>query len=115
MGDATSFINPFISQHVPEELWPALIQEFGRNATYLPNFDESQAQDITLIWEEGVAGEEVSPGRYSHALIRNSDLAAPPAQGDVLLKDDMQYDVVRVDAFATYCCRIVLQDRMEQL
>ena len=77
------FVNPFISTHVLI-LWNALIGEFGRTADYWPGNDPAQAVTITLIWKEGAEDETVSPGRYSHVLVQNSDLPSNPKLGDAI-------------------------------
>ncbi len=107
-----AFINPFLSTHVPI-LWNALIAEFGRDVQYWPGNDPAQAVTVTLIWKEGAEDETVSPGRYSHALVANSDLPSNPKLGDAVVNDGIEYDVVRVSALITNYSSIVLQDRME--
>jgi hypothetical protein len=107
-----AFVNPFISTHVPI-LWNALVAEFGRQADYWPDNDPAQAVAITLIWKEGAEDETMSPGRYSHALIQNSDLPDDPKLGDAVVNAGIEYDVVRVSAFAYDYSQIVLQDRSE--
>lgn len=112
-GIAAGYVNPFISTHV-EILWKALIAEFGRTVSYWLGDDETTQTDIVIVWVEGAEDEDVSPGRYSRAKIRNADLPRQPQRGDIVIKDGVQYDVVRVDAFAYYYCQVVLQDRTEQ-
>jgi hypothetical protein len=107
-----AFINPFISTHVPM-LWNALVVEFGRQAEYWPDNDPAQSVTITLIWKEGAEDETMSPGRYSHALAQNSDLPGDPKLGDAVVNAGIEYDIVRVSAFATDYSQIVLQDRTE--
>lgn len=107
-----AFINPFISTHVPI-LWNALIGEFGRDVNYWPDNDPAQSVTITLIWKEGAEDETMSPGRYSHVLVQNSDLARDPKLGDTVVNDGLEYDIVRVSAFAYDYSLIVLQDRSE--
>jgi hypothetical protein len=108
----SAFINPFISSHVPI-LWNSLIAEFGRQVDYWPGNDPAQVVTITLIWKEGAEDETMSPGRYSHALVQNSDLLNDPKPGDTVVNAGIQYDIVRVSAFATDYSQIVLQDRTE--
>lgn len=105
-----TFINPFITNHVPQ-LWASLLAEFGRDLDYWPDGDQTQALTVTLVWIEGTEAEEVSPGRYSHALIENSQLPTGPALGDSLNKDGTVFDVVRVNALAIYFAELVLQER----
>ena len=107
---ATMFINPFITDHVPQ-LWSSLLAEFGRNLDYWPGGDQAQSVTVPLIWIEGREDEEVSPGRYSHALVQNSELPAPPELGDALTTDGTVFDVVRVTAFAYYFAELVLLER----
>ena len=94
-------------------LWDSLVAEFGRTATYLPENDYAQAVEIVVVWKEGVEDEELSPGRYSHALVRHADLPEPPRLGDALEKDGIEYDVVRVDAYPYAISSVVLQDRTD--
>jgi hypothetical protein len=105
-----TFINPFISNHVPQ-LWTSLLAEFGRDLDYWPGGVQAQSVTVPIIWIEGTEAEEVSPGRYSHALIENSELPAPPALGDSLTKDGTVFDVVRINAFAYYFAELVLRER----
>ena len=105
-----TLINPFISLHVPQ-LWRSLLAEFGRSLDYWPGGNEAESATVTLIWIEGTEAEEVSPGRYSHALVENSALPAPPALGDALDKDTSIFDVVRVTAFAYFYSELVLKER----
>jgi hypothetical protein len=107
--------NPFIDVHVPLQLWPALIATFGREVDYWLDNDPTTAQPLVVIWVEGAADEQVSPGRYSHVKIRNSDLPRQPRKGDVVVKEGVEYDVVSVDAYATGCSNAILQDRSEEL
>jgi hypothetical protein len=109
-----AFVNPFISGYVPA-LWDSLVMTFGRAVEYWLDNDPATSQPLVLIWKEGAADEEVSPGRYSHALIRNSDLPRPPEKGDAVVKDGIEYDVVTVNAYAYNCCTVILQDRSEDL
>lgn len=102
-------INPFISDHVPETLWPALLAEFGCDVDYWP-VDLAQALTIHIIWKEGASDEEISPGRYSHIFMRNADLPVAPRLGDTVQKDSKTYDVVRIDAAPYYFSRVVLQE-----
>jgi hypothetical protein len=103
-------INPFYSVHV-DLLWAALVNEFGRDVDYWPGGDDTQAVTLTVIWKEGVEDEEVTPGRYSHLQVRNDSLPAAPLPGDAVSKDGFVYDVVRVDAYAYYYSRLVIQER----
>ncbi len=106
------YVNPFISAYVPQ-LWRAEIAVFGRPVDYWPDNDPTQAVSIILIWKEGAEDETTSPGRYSHALVQNVDLPANPKLGDAVVCNGVEYDVVRVNAFATDYSQIVLQDRSE--
>lgn len=106
------FINPFISTFVPI-LWNREVAMFGRTVEYWLDNDPGTSQPLVLIWKEGAADEQVSPGRYSHALVRHSDLPRPPAKGDVVVKDGIEYDVVNVDAYAYDISTVILQDRTE--
>jgi hypothetical protein len=110
---ALPFLNPFISAHVPV-LWQALAREFGLPAEYWLDGDSGQAIAITIVWKEGAEDEEASPGRYSRALVQNSDLTRAPQQGDALAALDTIYDVVRVDAMPYAMSSIVLQDRARE-
>ena len=53
-----------------------------------------------MLWKEGASDEEVSPGRYSHMDLQNSDLATIPAPRDIVQKDGKNYEVVRIMALA---------------
>lgn len=108
---SSTFINPYISEHVPLN-WTALTQEFGRAVNYWPQGEEAQAVEIIVIWSEGVEDEEHSPGRYSHALVDNADLASPPALGDAIEKEGSVFDIVRVNAFAYNFAKVILQERI---
>jgi hypothetical protein len=105
-----TYINDFISIHT-QILWEAQLDEFGRTVNYWPGGDIAQAIPLELIWIEGTEDEEISPGRYSHAHIRNADLPVGPALGDALEKDGGIFDVVRVNAYAYYFATIILQER----
>ena len=94
-----TFVNPFISSHV-DTLWQSLIGEFGRQVNYVPFADPASAATITVIWKEGSSDEEVSPGRYSHILVRNADLAALPESEDEVQSNGFSYSVVRIEAYA---------------
>lgn len=104
------FVNPFISNYLPDLFWPAELAVFGRQVQYLPQGDPGQALTVTILWKEGASDEEVSPGRYSHIDVRNADLPVAPALGDVVQKDGKQYDVVRVNALAVEFSTVVLQE-----
>ena len=75
------------------------------------NADAGQATAVTVVWKEGVEDEAASPGRYSRALIQNSDLPRNPSQGDAISANGTIYDVVRVDAMPYQMTSVVLQDR----
>ena len=97
-------------------LWQALTSwEFCRTVDYWPNADSTQAVSIVIIWIDGVEGEVISPGRYSHAHIQHSDLPQPPALGDVVSAGGILYDVVRVDAWTYGVSTVVLQANAEAL
>src|SRR5215831_1880863 len=102
--------NPFIDSYLPDAFWPAEIATFGRQVTYLPQGDTAQAVTISVLWKEGASDEEVSPGRYSHIDVQNSDLAAPPALRDTGEADGKTYQVVRIMALAVKFSVIVLQE-----
>jgi hypothetical protein len=88
---------------------------FGRtDVDYWLDNDPLTSVPLVLIWKEGAADEQVSPGRYSHALIQNADLPRQPLKGDVVVKDGVEYDVVTVNAYAYGCCTVILQDRTEE-
>jgi hypothetical protein len=103
-------INPFIDSHIPDMLWPALIAEFGRQVDYLPGGDAGQLVTITILWLEGQTDEEVSPGRYSHIKVRNSDLPVAPSAGDQVQSGGSTFGVVRVFAAPYFFSRLVLQE-----
>ena len=101
--------NPLFGSHV-DLLWSELIPEFGRVVSYLPDSDPVRAAPVELIWIEGVEDEAISPGRYSHVLVRNASLPAPPTQRDCIENEGIVYEVVRVNAFAYAYARLILQE-----
>jgi hypothetical protein len=103
-------INPFIDNYLPNAFWPAQLATFGREVTYLPQGDAGQAVTLSVLWKEGASDEEVSPGRYSHMDVQNSDLPVPPALRDMVQKDGKQYQVVRINALAVGFSVIVVQE-----
>jgi hypothetical protein len=105
-----SISNPLFDQHV-DLLWSNLIPEFGRLVNYWPGGEPDAAAQVEVIWVEGVEGEEISPGRYSHILVRNDSLPADPQQGDSVEKDGSVFDIERIDAFAYRYSRCVLKGR----
>src|SRR5262249_15124324 len=108
---AAAFINPFYSVHV-DILWDALLSEFGRLVNYWPQADPQQSAPVMLIWPEGVEDEEITPGRYSHALVQHVSLPVElPALGDAIERDGAIFDIVRVNAFAYYYSGLVLKER----
>jgi len=106
---AAPMSSPFIDRYVPM-LWQTEIAIFGSSADYWVDGSQAQSVTLTLIWKDGAADEEVSPGRYSHALIRNLDLPRVPKKGDVITKDGAYYDVVMVYAYTYEICTVVLQE-----
>lgn len=102
--------NVFIDGHAPL-LWASLLPEFGRTVSYWPDGDEGAAQDLQVIWIEGSEDEEVSPGRYSHVLVKNDEAPAPPKLGDALEADGRVFDINRINAFAYGFSRCVLKER----
>lgn len=106
------WVNRFISDHVPM-LWDALLPEFRRTVDYWLDGDRAQALTVDIIWKEGAEDEEVSPGRYSHALIKDGDLPRPPDPHDIISADGVEYTIVKINAYAYQCSTLVLQDRTE--
>jgi len=94
-------------------LWDCLVAEFGLTVSYWLGNDPATETSLVIIWKEGAEDEDVSPGRYSRALVKNADLPRQPVKGDVVVKDGIQYEVVRVDAFPYWHCQVILQDREE--
>jgi hypothetical protein len=105
-----SFINPFISDYLPNLFWPAELATFGRQVQYLPQGNVAQALTVTVLWKEGASDEDVSPGRYSHMDLQNADLTVVPKLGDSVQKDGKEFDVVKVTALAVGFSTIVLQE-----
>ena len=103
-------VNPFISDYLPGMFWPALITTYGVPINYLPQGDSAQMITISVLWKEGASDEEVSPGRYSHMDVQNSDLASPPAPRDIVQKGGKNYEVVRIMALAVNFSVIVVQE-----
>jgi hypothetical protein len=95
--------------HVPT-LWNALMVEFGETVDYWPANDVSQALQIGLIWMEGAADEDLSPGRYSWAKVQNADFPNGPLRGDSVQKNGVQYFVYRVDAYASGYSRVIFKE-----
>ena len=104
--------NPLFMAHV-DTMWTSLVQEFGVTVDYWPAGDLQRAVPVNLIWIEGAEDEEISPGRYSHALVQNASLPAGlPSQTDAIAREDGSvYDVVQVNAYAYGYARVVLQER----
>lgn len=107
---ASTFLNPLFALHV-DSLWESLLMEFGGEVNYWPGGDPAQAALVEVVWIEGAEDEERSPGRYSHALIRNADPPAPPAKRDVIEHQGSVYDVVQVNAFRYGYSRVILRGR----
>ena len=105
-----SFINSFISDYLPNLFWPAELATFGQPVQYLPQGNAGLAVTINVLWKEGASDEEVSPGRYSHMDLQNSDLPVAPALGDSVQKGGKEYDLVRVNALAVGFSTVVLQE-----
>jgi hypothetical protein len=105
-----SFVNPFISDYLPNLFWPAELATFGRQVQYLPQGNLAQAVTLTVLWKDGASDEDISPGRYSHMDLHNADLAVAPAVGDSVQKDGREYDVVKVNALAIAFSTIVVQE-----
>jgi hypothetical protein len=102
--------NPFIDSYLPAMFWPAQIAVFGSEVTYLPQGDVLQAVVISVLWKDGASDEDVSPGRYSHMDVRNSDLPAPPALRDTVQNNGTNYQVVRINALAVNFSVVVVQE-----
>jgi len=100
--------NPFIGSYLPDMFWPAQIATFGRQVTYLPQ--GAAGLTISVLWKEGATDEDVSPGRYSHIDVQNSDLPVPPALRDTVQSNGKQYQVVRVEALITGFSVLILQE-----
>ena len=91
--------------------WPAEIATFGVQVTYLVRGNMPYPPiNLNVLWKEGASDEEVSPGRYSHMDVQNSDLPVPPAPGDFVQKGGRQYQVVRVEALIVGYSVIILQE-----
>ena len=104
-------INDFIDLHVPL-LYETQLTEFGSSVNYWPSGDQAQAVAVALIWVEGTEDEESSPGRYSHAHVKNDTIPAGlPLPGDAIEKDGKVYDIVDVRAYVYKCSTVILQER----
>jgi hypothetical protein len=103
-------INPFIDHYLPEGFWNAQIATFGRDVTWLPQGDAAQAFQVRVLWKEGQTDEEVSPGRYSHMDVQNTDFPLVPQLRDLVLSGGKEYQVVRIQALAVRFAVIVVQD-----
>jgi hypothetical protein len=101
----------FYSEHVPA-LWEALIGVFPHTVVY--NYIEGGlTEGLQAIVNEGVEGEQRSPGRYTHMLIRNADLTRLPQKGDWVTLGTSVYEVVNVDSMLVDISRLVLQANKE--
>ena len=85
----------FHSEVFPAQ-WKVQSAIFGRTVTYHPGGveDPPAGVEITAILREGVFGEEQSPGRYAHLMVRDADLPAAPVKGDVVEIGEALYEVV---------------------
>lgn len=80
-------------------LWEREFAMFGRTVLYhQESLDPDVAIELDVIWKEGRADEQLSPGRYSHILIQNGDLEAGPMEGDIVEDAGRLFDVVTVEA-----------------
>jgi hypothetical protein len=102
--------NPFIGHYLPDLFWPAQLQVFGVEVTYIPKSDATLAANVTVLWKEGQSDEEVSPGRYSHMDVENAALPAPPVLGDFVQNNGRRYQVTRIEALAIGFSVLVLQE-----
>jgi len=102
--------NPFIKDYLPHLFWPAELATFGTKVTYIPSSDPLAEATVKVLWKDGASDEDVSPGRYSHMDVRDDDLPARPASGDLVEKDEKQYQVVNVEALAIGFSVLVLQE-----
>ena len=102
--------NPFIDNYLPGMFWSAQIATFGREVTWLPQGDASQAFQVKVLWKEGQTDEEISPGRYSHMDVQNTDFPQVPQLRDVIFCGGKEYQVVRIEALAVRFSVIVVQD-----
>jgi hypothetical protein len=107
---AVGTVSRFTSTYVPMGWMAGQLPMFGSTADYWIDGNQAQAITIGLVWKDGAADEEISPGRYSHALVRNADLPRAPKSGDAVARDGVKYDVVRVFAYEYRFCTIVLQE-----
>jgi hypothetical protein len=103
--------NLFIDAHVPL-LWQTLLMEFGCVVAYWLDNDPLQEMTLAVIWKEGIENEEISPGRYSNIWVQNGSLPRMPKLGDAVVKNELEYDVARIDATAYGFSRLVLHERM---
>ena len=101
---------PFMG-YLSTMFWPAEIAVHGTTVSYLPQGDSAQQAAISVLWKDGASDEDVAPGRYSHIDVRNSDLPAPPMEGDfVQLANGKQFLAVRVAALAVGFCVVTLEE-----
>jgi hypothetical protein len=97
----------FLTSVFPAQ-WGAQSALFGRTVEYFagglpdppdgPDDPPVEGEEITAILREGILGEEASPGRYAHLMVRDADLAAAPASGDGVVIGTTEYTVVIVAA-----------------
>jgi hypothetical protein len=95
-------------------LWEREFAMYGRTVLYhQESFDPAVAVELNVVWKEGRAGEEVSPGRYSHILIQNADLDTGPIRGDIVEDTTANkfFDVVSVEADPNGYSRAILREQ----
>ena len=86
----------FSGSHVPDILWPDLVDEFGVDFNY--HLAEGDAvRGLRGILIEGMEGEAVSPGRYARIWVDSRDLPRRPRPADWVELDEANYDVESVD------------------
>jgi hypothetical protein len=102
--------NPFIDDYLPNLFWPAQIATFGSQVAYLPGGDSAAQVNLAVLWVDGASDEDISPGRYSHIKVKNSDLAQPPALGDIVQTAQARFQVVVVSALTIGFSILVLQE-----
>ena len=92
-----STLNPFFTEHVPS-LWANLMVTFFTEVAYTLVPEMTTIEPLKILLKEGVSGEAYSPGRYSHAWVKHSDLPRPPEKPDWITYNGEVYDISSIDA-----------------
>lgn len=100
-------VSQFTGQHVPEYLWPDLIEEFGVDIGY--HTVEGEILTVCGLLLEGMEGEFKTGGRYLRCVLDHSDLPRPPQASDWIELSATTYDVESVEATLYNISRCVIK------